>query len=179
MRSVLSTLLLLNSHFIASALRYDVNELLLWDKDLTFSESYMFSSENGPAMLEQGESYIELDTSVLITMKVNKTSKVGFAIYTCNEMNSETGLLGLCENTAAVDNDWIDNVSIFRGTWCLFAIHSRNRNLWNKKHIYYDTFLMSETDYFAFIFTKSHLHPSQINNSPRISVRINRSAVML
>lgn len=113
MRSVISLLLLLHSTHIASALRINVNENLPWDKILRASESYMFSSENGPAIMEQGESYIELDTSVVISMKENRTTTVKYAIYTCDEINSQTEITDRCGSELLEHNPWMDNVSIF------------------------------------------------------------------
>jgi hypothetical protein len=117
-RSVISFLLLLNSKYIASALRHNVNTHLAWNESFTLSESYMFSSKNGPAIMEQGISYIELDTSVVISMKVNISPKVKYAIFTCDEINSRRKLLGICDksdtNRWIGENDWIDNVSLFR-----------------------------------------------------------------
>jgi hypothetical protein len=132
MRSVISFLLLLNFKYIASALRHSVNTHLAWNESFTLSESYMFSTENGPAIMEQGKSYIELDTSVLITTKVNISPKVKFAIFSCDEINSRRKLDGICDKNVADKNDWIGqnsnwirNVRLF---WLLDTTVLRNLN---------------------------------------------------
>jgi hypothetical protein len=45
----------------AFAFKWKLSDNLESKKILTFSERYMFASQNGPTMLEQGDSYIEVD----------------------------------------------------------------------------------------------------------------------
>jgi hypothetical protein len=136
MRSVISFLILLNSNYIVSALRNYVNKHLAWNEYIQMSERYMFSSQNGPAIMEQGESYIELDTSVVISMKVNKTSRVKYAIYTCDQIDSNNELLGKCDNELLERNPWIDNVSLFRLHYTIVFCNLRTVKHQNLLHNY-------------------------------------------
>lgn len=44
--------------------KWHLNEVLKYDKYLTFSEMYMFGRGQGPKIMEQGDSYINLDITV-------------------------------------------------------------------------------------------------------------------
>ena len=45
--------------------KWKLSEVLVGDKQLSFTESHMFSSNHGPVIMEQGTSYITVDMTVV------------------------------------------------------------------------------------------------------------------
>jgi hypothetical protein len=46
--------------------KWDVDQLIPPDEYFTFSERYMFADRNGPFLMDEGESYIKVATSVTV-----------------------------------------------------------------------------------------------------------------
>jgi hypothetical protein len=51
---------------VGSSFRWKVDDLLEPTNILTLSERYMFATNNGPALLEQGEASINIDTKLVV-----------------------------------------------------------------------------------------------------------------
>ena len=102
--------LLVNAASIADAFRWTLNDFLPPKKVLTFSERYMFSSGNGPPMLEQGSAYINVDANILVYMSKNESAKVGYAVFAAGEGHHHDNLIGICDDTVR-SNEWALSVS--------------------------------------------------------------------
>ena len=97
----------------ANAFKWHLKDTLPAQKVLTFSERYMFSTENGPPMLEQGAAYIHIDVSVLVYMAKNESAYVGYAVFAAAEDHHHDSLMGICDNS--VRDFWASKVSSSNG----------------------------------------------------------------
>lgn len=80
----------------AGAFKWHLTDVLPGNEVLQFSERYMFASGEGPEMLEQDESFIQVDTDLLCYMSVNRSSTIGYAIYATDEGHHHETLRGIC-----------------------------------------------------------------------------------
>ena len=72
----------------------------------------MFSTGNGPPMLEQGLAYINVDANILVYMTRNESAKVGYAVFAAEEGHHHDNLIGICDDTVR-SNEWALSVSNF------------------------------------------------------------------
>lgn len=117
---------LLRSFFLAltaistvHAFKWRLKDTLALGHVLRFTEHYMFATENGPPMLEQGAAYIDMDVNILVYTKTNETAHIAYAIFAASEKYHNISLNGLCDNTATKLNPWATNVSYLR---CLYHL---------------------------------------------------------
>ncbi len=103
---------------------WHLTDILPANEVLQFSERYIFASGKGPSVLDQGESYIEIDTDLLCYKSVNRSSTIGYAIYATDEGHHHETLEGICSglvhtegssrllqsSEALLSNDWAMNV---------------------------------------------------------------------
>lgn len=94
--------------------KWHLTDILPSKKILTFSERYMFASRNGPPMLEQGDSYIEVGAQVIAYMTLNRSSSVGMAIYASADQHHHDTLEGICGDEDIRVNAWASNVYAMR-----------------------------------------------------------------
>ncbi len=64
--SLFSLSLLFLSLLSCVSFRWNVDDILDPTQILTLSERFMFSSHDGPLLLSQGESYIDIQTEAII-----------------------------------------------------------------------------------------------------------------
>jgi hypothetical protein len=62
---------------------------------LKYSENYMFKSNSGPSILEEGDAYIQIDASVLVQTRTNISSDVVFIMYAADNVDRGKTLLGI------------------------------------------------------------------------------------
>lgn len=74
----------------------------------------MFATRNGPTMLEQGNSYIQVDTGVTAYMLVNRSTSIAFAIYAASEDHHHDSLEGMCGDSDINENQWATNIQSLR-----------------------------------------------------------------
>lgn len=94
----------------ADGFKWHLTDTLPPKKILTFSERYMFATGNGPTMLEQGASYIHVDTDVYAYMNANRSTAIAFAIYAAAEDHHHDSLEGMCGDEDLRENYWAANV---------------------------------------------------------------------
>jgi hypothetical protein len=108
------------------AFKWVLTDVLPANRILQFSERYMFANHEGPDLLAQGESYIDINVNVISYMEVNRSTEVGFAVYAANVGHEHQTLLGMCskknaENVPAVKgskgSSTDDEVDIHVNTW--------------------------------------------------------------
>lgn len=91
--------------------KWHLSDVLPSKKILTFSERYMFASRNGPPMLEQGESYIDISARVTSYMTLNRSANVGFAVYASKDQHHHDTLEGICgDEDIRINSAWALNV---------------------------------------------------------------------
>lgn len=110
MKHFLAFLLLVSAAILADAFRWTLNDVLPSKKVLTFSERYMFSTGNGPPMLEQGSAYINVDANIFVYMLKNESAKVGYAVFAAEEGHHHDNLIGICDDSVR-SNEWALSVS--------------------------------------------------------------------
>lgn len=106
-----SFLIILSVLLSVQSFKWHLKDTLPPQKVLTFSERYMFSTENGPPMLEQGAAYIHVDANALVYMKVNESALVSYAVFAASEDHHHDSLLGMCDPQQLRENYWASNVS--------------------------------------------------------------------
>ena len=105
---------------------WHLTDILPANEVLQFSERYMFPSGKGPSVLDQGESFIQIDTDLLCYKSVNRSSTIGYAVYATDEGHHHETLEGICSglvrtegttaerraqsNEVLLSNDWAMNV---------------------------------------------------------------------
>lgn len=92
------------------AFKWHLSDILPSKKILTFSERYMFAAKNGPPMLEQGESYIDVSAQVIAYMTLNRSAMVGLAIYASADQHHHDTLEGICGDEDISVNTWASGV---------------------------------------------------------------------
>jgi hypothetical protein len=72
---------------ISDAFKWQLTDVLSASKVLTFSEKYMFATQEGPTFLPQGDSYIKISGDVIAYMsrEANHSIDVSYAIYSAAE----------------------------------------------------------------------------------------------
>ena len=110
LRPLLALGLLLLQAGPALGFKWHLLDTLPSKKILTFSERYMFATRDGPEMLEEGDSYIEVDAMVTAYMTVNRSSTVGYAVYASADQHHHDTLLGICGDEDIRVNGWASNV---------------------------------------------------------------------
>lgn len=95
----LVVLFLITNISLCSSFIWSLTDVLPANRILQFSERYMFASQEGPDLLDQGDSYIHVDMDVISYMEVNRTSQIGYAIYAVSEGHQLDTLLGICTNS--------------------------------------------------------------------------------
>jgi hypothetical protein len=103
----------------AHGFKWHLTDVLPGNELLQFSERYMFASHQGPDILDQEESFIQVDTDLVSYMTVNRSSTIGYAIYATDEAHHHETLIGVCGSYDGVKdgfakgllvNDWAMNV---------------------------------------------------------------------
>mmetsp|Transcript_19321 Transcript_19321/g.27777 ORF Transcript_19321/g.27777 Transcript_19321/m.27777 type:complete len:508 (-) Transcript_19321:109-1632(-) len=93
------------------AFRWHVNDDMSdTGRVLTLSERYMFASGDGPLLLEQGESYIDIETKLLVTSRDNVSSHFEYAVY-ATDFEHHADSFGLCGESAS-EYSWATNALI-------------------------------------------------------------------
>ena len=83
-------------------------------KTITFSERYMFKTNNGPKLLANGDSFIETDVTVTMYMIKNISYNVAFAAFESESEHHHDTLSEMCfgqEYFIATHNKWASDVS--------------------------------------------------------------------
>jgi hypothetical protein len=109
---LLTTFIVVSILLTAHSFKWHLKDNLPAQKVLTFSERYMFSTENGPPMLEQGAAYINIDAYVSVYMAINTSTLVSYAVFAASEDHHHDSLLGMCDNSDLRDNYWAMNVRL-------------------------------------------------------------------
>jgi hypothetical protein len=105
-------ILIILSVLSVQSFKWHLKDTLPSQKVLTFSERYMFSTENGPPMLEQGAAYIHIDANAMVYMKVNQSAVVSFAVFAASEDHHHDSLIGMCDQKSLRDNYWASNIYV-------------------------------------------------------------------
>lgn len=81
--------------------KWHLSDVLPSDKILTFSERYMFATKNGPIILDQGSSYIDIDVNINVYLTEEKTPQVAFVVYSVLEEKHQNDTInGLCVSSS-------------------------------------------------------------------------------
>lgn len=72
-------------HFLANKFLTFIPGSIEPGEMLRYSEHYMFSTGAGPALLDQGDSYVQIEGYVTALLRVNRTIDVYFVSYACDE----------------------------------------------------------------------------------------------
>eukprot|EP01038_Epipyxis_sp_PR26KG_P010388 gene10388-13954_t len=80
------------------------------------NEGHIFKSNEGPILMENGPSYIELDFDIKIISDVNISSHtfIKYAIFSSDEEDRKTPLVGICYSSAndlKKKNPWANNIA--------------------------------------------------------------------
>lgn len=99
-----------NTFQFLNSFRWILDDDLPASQILTFSERYMFADNQGPDILDNGESHIVLSglVSTYMTNDHNNSVEVTYAIYAAAEGHHHDSLNGMCasEETDITDNSW-------------------------------------------------------------------------
>jgi hypothetical protein len=132
----------------ASAFIWKLTDVLPADRVLQFSEKYMFATHDGPDVLDQGDSYIDLKIDLISYMEVNRTTEVAYAIFAANSGHEHDTLLGMCSSknsktnttkTTPDEND--DDMDIHVNTWASNVFAQRVKSEYvDTVHVFTPTF---------------------------------------
>ena len=105
---------------------WHLTDILPSNEVLQFSERYMFPSGKGPGILEQGESWIQIDTDLLCYKTVNRSSTIAYAIYATDEAHHQEPLNGMCsgliENGKGRERNLQDTQSLLNNEWSMNVV---------------------------------------------------------
>lgn len=94
---------------------WKLNDDISPSKTLTFSERYMFATNHGPELLQQGDSYIETNAKVIMYMLKNLSYPVAYAVFASSESHHHDALREMCygqNSYIGENNDWASDVSV-------------------------------------------------------------------
>lgn len=107
-----------------SSFIWKLTDVLPANRVLQFSERYMFATKDGPDILDQGDSYIDVKINLISYMEVNRSTDVAYAVYAANVGHEHDTLLGMCSNKNSVGaalavggSEVDDDVDIHINTW--------------------------------------------------------------
>ena len=97
----------------SNAFRWELKESFEANKFFTFSERFMFATGNGPVILEQGQSYIDVDVSLTTLSTSNTSTRAVYAIYAAEEDLRKKSPDYMCAEPGVVgkNNPWAVDVS--------------------------------------------------------------------
>ena len=125
-RPYLIFLLVLSCVVGLHAFKWVLTDVLPANRVLQFSERYMFATHDGPDILAQGDSFIDINMKVISYMEVNRSTEVGYAVYAANVGHEHDTLLGICskknsvnmpEVKGAAGSEGDDDIDIHVNTW--------------------------------------------------------------
>jgi len=84
-------------------------------KILSFSERYMFADNNGPDILDNGDSYISVSglVSAYMSEGQNHSVDVAYAVFAAAENHHHDSLTGMCGMDGDIsENSWATNLEL-------------------------------------------------------------------
>lgn len=119
LNALLYALLIANQYFrVIQCFKWPIQKVLQPQEYFSFSERIMFASEQGPVMMEDGESYIYTNTVVHTYSIANNSVSLGFAVYSAEGTHVENPV-GLCQSDSSVgnivsQNSWADQIEVVK-----------------------------------------------------------------
>jgi len=107
-------LILLSIVIRINSFKWHLSDQLPPARVLTFSERYMFASKHGPPLMQQGNSYIDVNAVVTSYMTLNKSISISMATYAVLEGHHHDTLEGMCGERDIRNNKWASNVDLQR-----------------------------------------------------------------